>query len=334
MTHLKLGGPLPRRGFAAGLAALLAGLCSAGARAQSPARRGALQAVATIGMVGDLVREIGGDRVHVATLMGAGVDPHLYRATRDDVARMLRADVIFYNGLLLEGKMTDAIARVARSGRPVLAVAEALPADLLIQAAGADALHDPHLWMDPRLWSRGAALVADRLVALDPASAALFRRNLEGLQQRMGALDAYAERALASIPQRQRVLVTAHDAFNYFSRRYGMEVLGIQGLSTETEAGVRRIQELVALLVERRVPAVFAESSVADRNVQALVEGARAQGHPVTMGGELFSDAMGPPGSYEGTYIGMMDHNVTTIVRALGGEAPERGFQGRLGSPA
>lgn len=164
--------------------------------------------------------------------------------------------------------------------------------------------------------------------------AAQFRRNLGALQARIAALDAYAERAIASIPAQQRVLVTAHDAFNYFARRYRIEVKGIQGLSTESEAGVRRIQELVGLLVDRRIPAVFVESSVSDRNVLALIEGARARGHAVALGGELFSDAMGPPGSYEGTYVGMIDHNVTTVVRALGGQAPEKGFQGRLGSRA
>ncbi len=159
-----------------------------------------------------------------------------------------------------------------------------------------------------------------------------FRSNLGTLRARMVALDDYAERAIASIPERQRLLVTAHDAFSYFARRYRIEVLGIQGLSTESEAGVRRLQELVTMLVERRIPAVFIETSVSSRNVLALIEGAGAAGHRMTVGGELFSDAMGKPGSYEGTYIGMIDHNVTAVVRALGGDAPERGFQGRLGA--
>jgi manganese/zinc/iron transport system substrate-binding protein len=188
--------------------------------------------------------------------------------------------------------------------------------------------------MDPRAWSRAAELIADKLANHDRANAPVFRRNLATLQGRMRELDSYAERAIASIPERQRVLVTAHDAFGYFARRYGIEVMGIQGLSTESEAGVRRIQELVATLADRRVPAVFVESSVSDRNVQAVVEGARARGHAVAIGGSLFSDAMGEPGTYEGTYIGMIDHNVTTIVRALGGQAPERGFQNRLGGRA
>lgn len=325
-----------RRSLALGAAILGSGaaLCTQPATAQQAARSGPLNVLATIAMIGDVSKQIGGDRTLVTTLMGAGVDPHLYRATREDVARMLRTDIIFYNGLVLEGKMTDAIIRVARAGRPVYAVTELLPEDQLIEPAGEDGLYDPHVWMDPRAWSLAAQLIADRLTAHDHAGAATYRSNLTTLQAKIAELDAYAARAIASIPERQRVLVTAHDAFNYFARRYDIEVLGIQGLSTEGEAGVRRIQDLVSVLVTRHIPAVFVESSVSDRNVLALVEGARAQGHRVRVGGELFSDAMGQPGTYEGTYIGMIDHNVTTMVRALGGDAPERGFQNRLGTRA
>lgn len=291
--------------------------------------RGPLTVLSTTAMIGDLVREIGGDRVRAETMMGEGVDPHLYKPTRDDIARMLRADVIFYNGLLLEGKMTDAFVRVARTGKPVFAVTELLPEDQLIEPAG-ESHADPHVWMDPRAWTLAARLIGDSLAARDRAGAAGFAARTAALEQRLTALDAWAERAIGTIPEAQRVLVTAHDAFAYFSRRYKIEVLGIQGLSTESEAGLRRIQELVDLLVTRRIPAVFTESSVSDRNIQALVEGAAARGHRVVIGGELFSDAMGAPGTYEGTYPGMIDHNVTTVVRALGGEAAARGFAGRL----
>ncbi|WP_439576411.1 metal ABC transporter solute-binding protein, Zn/Mn family [Elioraea sp.] len=312
--------------------AMLAGAVAMLAPAALAQQRGGpvLSVLATTAMIGDIVREIGGDRIRVETLLGAGVDPHLYKPTREDVAKMLRADVIFYNGLLLEGKMSDAFVRVARTGKPVYAVTELLPEEELIEPEGTDGLYDPHVWMDPTAWMRAAELIADRLAAHDAGNTALFRRNVETLRERVRALDAYAVQALATIPERQRVIVTAHDAFNYFARRYGIEVLGIQGLSTESEAGVRRIRELVAVLVERRIPAVFVETSVSDRNVLALVEGAAARGHRVVVGGALFSDAMGDPGSYEGTYVGMIDHNVTTIVRALGGTAPERGFQNRL----
>ncbi len=320
------------------LAALLAGAGLGavpggpqGAAAQPAQRQGPLRVLATIAMIGDLAREIGGERIRLEVLMGAGVDPHLYKPTRDDIARLLRAEVVFYNGLLLEGKMTDALIRVARSGKPVHAVTELLPETALIEPDGADGHHDPHVWMDPRRWSRAAELIAERLAAQDPAGAETYRGNLAALLARIAALDTYAERAIATIPGGQRVLVTAHDAFHYFADRYGIEVLGIQGLSTESEAGVRRIEELVAVLADRRIPAVFVETSVSDRNVLALVEGAAARGHRVAIGGELFSDAMGAPGTYEGTYIGMIDHNVTTVVRALGGAAPARGFQGKLG---
>jgi manganese/zinc/iron transport system substrate-binding protein len=326
---------LARRGLLVAGAALGGSVLVGGpAAAQNAQRRGPLNVFATIAMVGDIVREIGGDRVRVEVLMGEGVDPHLYRATREDVARMLRSDIVFYNGLTLEGKMSDAFIRVARTGKPVYAVTELLPEDQLIEPDGADGLYDPHVWMDPRAWARAAELIADKLVQHDRANAETYRRNLAAQQRRMQALDAYAERVFATIPERQRLLVTAHDAFNYFGRRYGIEVAGIQGLSTESEAGVRRIQELVQLLAERRIPAVFVETSVSDRNVQALIEGVRARGHQVAIGSALFSDAMGAPGSYEGTYVGMLDHNVTTVVRALGGQAPERGFQNRLGTPA
>lgn len=313
----------------AGLAALAAP-AGIGAAAGQPAAGKPLRVLATTAMIGDLARRIGGDRIALDVLMGEGVDPHLYKPTRDDVAKMLRADLIFYNGLLLEGKMSDAFVRVARAGKPVHAVAEALPEESLLTPEGAEGHHDPHVWMDPRAWSAAAGLIAARLAELDPAGAGVFAANRDALQAEIAALDAWAAEAIASIPPAQRLLVTAHDAFSYFSRRYDIAVLGIQGLSTESEAGLRRIQELVDLLVERRIPAVFVESSVSDRNIQALVEGAQARGHRLAIGGSLFSDAMGAPGTYEGTYPGMIDHNVTTVVRALGGSAPPRGFAGKL----
>jgi manganese/zinc/iron transport system substrate-binding protein len=284
--------------------------------------------VSTVAMVGDLVREIGGDRVRAETLLGEGVDPHTYRPTRADIARLTGADAIFYNGLLLEGQMTDVFVRLARSGKPVFAVTELLAAEQLLQED--DGKDDPHVWMDVALWAKAAEHVRDALIRLHPGDADVFRRNGEDLGRRLTALDAYVKRVIGSIPDQRRVLVTAHDAFGYFARRYGIAVEGIQGLSTEAEAGLRRIQELVDMLSERSVPAVFVETSVNDRNVRALIEGAAAKGHRVAIGGALFSDAMGPPGSYEGSYVGMMDHNATIIARALGGEAPVRGLNGRL----
>jgi manganese/zinc/iron transport system substrate-binding protein len=286
--------------------------------------------VTTIGMIEDVAREVAGDRAEVIGLMGPGVDPHLYKPTRSDVRRLMNADVIFYNGLLLEGKMTDTLVRAATSGKRVHAVTELLDEGYLLEPEAFEGLHDPHVWMDPSAWSRAVEVVRAKLSEHDPEGAPAYRANAEAYRARLAELDAYAERALSSVPEGRRVLVTAHDAFNYFGRRYGYEVIGIQGLSTESEAGVRDIERLVDLLVEREIGAVFVESTVPDRNVRALIGGARARGLAVAIGGTLYSDAMGDAGTYEGTYIGMIDHNVTTIARALGGEAPTGGFQGRL----
>ncbi len=316
---------LSRRAVLAGAATGVL-LATGGSRAQTAP----LSVVATTAHVGDLVRNVGGDRVRVANLLGEGVDPHSYRLTRSDTAQLMRADVVAYNGLLLEGKMTDALVRVASAGKTVFAVADALPEELLIAPPETEGNFDPHVWMDVRNWIAAAGVVRDRLTVRDPAGAAAYAANAARHVAELEALDAYARRVLAAIPEASRVLVTAHDAFNYLGRAYGLEVRGIQGISTESEAGLREIEALVHLLVARRVGAVFVESSVSDRNVRALVEGAAARGHKVVIGGELYSDALGAPGTYEGTYVGMIDHNVTTIARALGGEAPAAGRLGRL----
>ena len=316
---------IARRSLLAGATALLASPGPSRAQAQ---RAASPRVLATTAMIGDLVREIGGDRVRAETLLGEGVDPHTYKPTRADIARLSAADAVFYNGLLLEGQMTDLFVRLARAGKPVFAVTDLLAADRLLAAE--DGKDDPHVWMDVTLWASAAERVRDALSRLRPAAAETFRRNHADLARRLAALDSYILQVIASVPEPARVLVTAHDAFGYFSRRYGIAVEGVQGLSTEAEAGVRRIQEIVDLLVARRIPAVFVETSVNDRNVRALVEGAAARGHRVAIGGALFSDAMGTPGTYEGTYIGMMDHNATVIARALGGAAPAKGMNGRL----
>jgi manganese/zinc/iron transport system substrate-binding protein len=184
--------------------------------------------------------------------------------------------------------------------------------------------------MDVQGWMKAVLVVADAMVAFDPTHAEAYRQRAAAYQERLKRLDVYAKTAIASIPDGQRVLVTAHDAFNYMGRAYGIEVMGIQGLSTESEAGLKDINRLVDTLVDRRIPAVFVETSVSDKNVKALIEGAASRGHRVIIGGELFSDAMGPSGTYEGTYEGMIDHNVTVITRALGGSSPAAGMQGKL----
>lgn len=287
----------------------------------------------TVGMVTDIVREIAGDKADVSGIIGESIDPHTYQPTRDDIVALTNADIVFYNGRLLEGKMTDTLIKVGRQ-HPVFAVTDGIPDDQLLSPPEFEGHYDPHVWMDVSLWRKCAAFCATTLREFDPDNAALYESNHRDLDARMAALDAYVRDVVSTIPRDRRVLVTAHDAFNYFGRAYDVDVRGIQGISTESEAGIKDINRLVNLIVDRRIAAVFVESSVSQKNVTALVEGAAARGHTVTIGGTLFSDAMGRSGAYEGTYIGMIDHNATTIVRALGGRAPERGMNGTLAAEA
>lgn len=299
------------------------------AAAQQPAQK-KLTVVATTGMIADVVRGIGGDHVAITTLMGEGVDPHLFKPGRGDIATLMSADIVFYNGLLLEGKMTDALVRVAGSGRKVVPVTEQLDDSVKLEPEQFQGHYDPHVWMDPRTWSKTIDVIRDTLIATDASHESDYRAGAERVTAELKKLDDYAEQVLATVPKESRVLITAHDAFNYFGRRYGYEVVGIQGISTESEAGVRDIEKLVDSLVSRKIGAVFVETTVSRRNVEALIAGAKSRSHEVKIGGNLFSDAMGKAGTYEGTYVGMIDHNVTTIVRALGGKAPERGMNGKL----
>jgi manganese/zinc/iron transport system substrate-binding protein len=288
-----------------------------------------LSVIATVGMVADIVRNVGGEYAQVRQIMGAGVDPHLYKPTRDDVSAIMKADLVFYSGLMLEGKMADALIKVGRQ-RPVFAVTELLENSQLLEPEGEAGHYDPHVWMDVSAWSKGVQVVTEALSSFDPTHAAAYRENAARYRTQLEAIHEYGLEVIASIPASARVLITSHDAFNYFGRAYGLDVQGIQGISTESEAGLRRVNELVDMIVGKKIPAVFVESSVPRKNIDALVEGAAARGHSVAVGGELFSDAMGPHGTYEGTYIGMMDHNITITTRALGGTAPENGMQGKL----
>src|SRR5690554_5364336 len=276
---------------------LLAGSLLMAASASAEER---LQLVATTGMVADVLREVGGDRVEVRGLMGPGVDPHLYRQTRSDVTAMTRADAVFWNGLYLEAQLDSFLARLGQR-KPVVAVAEAVPAKARLADDEYPDQHDFYVWMDPGRWRFAVEAMRDALTELAPEDADAFAERAEAYLDELDALDAYAREVLASVPEEARVLVTAHDAFGYFGDAYGFEVLGIQGYSTESEAGLARIESLVRLPVERGI------------------------------GGELYSDAMGPEGSYEGTWLGMFDHNVSQIALALGGEVPEGGRLGRLG---
>lgn len=318
-----------------GLALLIAIGCDRGGSDAGPAPQavyqgeGPIQAMATVGMVADIVRNVGGTHVQTRQIMGSGIDPHLYKPTRDDVLALMDSDIIFYGGLMLEGKMIDTLVKMARS-KPVVAVTEALPDDALLEPEGAAGHYDPHVWMDVSLWSQCAGAVADALAEFDPPHAADYAANAAAYQQQLQQLHEYGRRSIATIPEDRRVLITSHDAFGYFGRAYDLEVQGVQGLSTESEAGLQQINQLVDLIVARKIQAVFVESSVPRKNIESLIDGAQSRGHAVTIGGELYSDAMGATGTYEGTYVGMLDHNITLVTRALGGDAPERGMQGRL----
>jgi len=290
---------------------------------------GRYRVVCTVGMVADVVRNVAGDRAEVTQLMGAGVDPHGYKPTRDDVVRLEQADVVFYSGLFLEGKMAETLKKMSET-RKIYAATDSIDRAKLIHPEGGHQQYDPHVWMDASLWAETALVIGDRLSEYDPTNAATYKQNAAAYAERCRQLFAWGKQVMATVPPDHRVLVTSHDAFNYFGRAYGVEVMGVQGISTESEANVRDINHLVDLLVDRKVKAVFVESSVAPKNLQAVIEGAKSRNHPVTIGGELFSDAMGAAGTYEGTYLGMIDHNITIVVKALGGTVEDKGWQGKL----
>jgi manganese/zinc/iron transport system substrate-binding protein len=285
-------------------------------------------------MVADLVQHVAGSHGNVQTLMSAGVDPHLYKPTTSDVADIQQADLVFYNGLGLEGPMQPVFQRAAEKGRKVIPVAGKLSESSVHHSKRFSGHADPHVWMDVGLWLQCLDPIVEALSEAVPAHAKEFQASAEAYRAELKSLDEYARKSIHTIPDKQRTLVTAHDAFSYFSKAYGIEVKAVQGITTESEPGVDDINSLVTFLVESKVPALFVESSVSDRNLNAVLEGVAQHGGKVTVGGRLFSDAMGADGTYEGTYIGMIDHNVTVIVHALGGEAPAGGMTGKLTDPA
>lgn len=307
---------------------VVAAVCTACARSGAPAPGAAtapgkvfsaaapIEVVTTIGMVADLVGRIGGPLVHVTGLMGPGVDPHLYKASEGDIGRLAAADLIFYNGLNLEGKMGDIFVKMARA-RPTIAVTEGIDPARLREPPEFQGHYDPHVWFDVQLWEQAALRIEQALAEFDPTHAAAYRANGALLRGELRDLDTWCRAEIARIPKGQRVLITAHDAFGYFGRAYEIDVVGLQGISTVSEYGLKDIQRMVELIVARRIRAVFVESSVPRRSIDAVVEGVRAQGHDVQIGGTLFSDAMGDAGTPEGTYIGMVRANVATIVTAL-----------------
>ena len=298
---------------------LLIGLliCFGACGEETPTARkpgGKLRIVATTGMVADMARNVGGDLVTVEALMGPGVDPHLYQAAPSDLGKLRAADVVLFNGKGLEGKMAVILGDLARKKRGA-AITELIREEELI---GEDPHHlDPHVWFDVALWSRCAAVVADTLSAADPDNAETYRRNAERYEGRLvGDLDAWVRTRIATIPVERRVLITSHDAFRYFGRAYNLEVRGLQGISTASVAGVKDVEQMVQLIIDRKIKAIFVESSVSPKAIEAVREHVRRGGHEVANGGELFSDAMGDTPETN-TYEGMIRHNVTTLVRAL-----------------
>jgi manganese/zinc/iron transport system substrate-binding protein len=276
-----------------------------------------IRAVATVGMVADLVTHIGGERVTVTTLMGPGVDPHLYKPSLGDVRALDQADAIFFGGLHLEGRMVELFEKMNASGYRTIEVSDQIDRALLLKPAEFEGSYDPHIWFDVTLWQRAADRVEAALIALDPASRALYERNADAYQARLSALHRYVEREAASVPAQSRVLITAHDAFGYFGARYGFEVRGVQGSSTATEASASDVRALAAFIADRKIKAIFVESSVPAATVEAVRAAVRARGWDVVVGGELFADAMGAANTPEGTYEGMVRHNIDTIANAL-----------------
>ena len=275
-----------------------------------------MHVVTTTGIIGDVAKRIAGPHARIESLMGPGVDPHLFKASESDVRRLSEADLVLYNGLHLEGKMGDILTKMARS-RPVIAVSEEIPEKLLREPPEFLGQHDPHVWFDVSMWVKTLGPIARELSALDPEHAEEFKANATALEKELNELDAWVEAQILTIPEPHRILVTAHDAFGYFGRRYGMQVVGIQGISTLSEAGLKDVDRVVSLVVDRKVPAIFIESSVPRRSIEAVQAAVRSRGHEAAIGGQLYSDSLGAAGSPAGTYTGMVRANVATIVNAL-----------------
>lgn len=307
-----------RKALAAGAAAVVVFVLAGCGPASDGAADGELDVVGTTGMVADAATRVGGEHVSVSALMGPGIDPHLYRASEGDLRVLEGADVIFYNGLHLEAKMADVLAEIGESGRVTRAVAESIPQERLHRVSAGQ--FDPHVWFDVELWKLAVAATRDTLAEHDPARADVYEANADEYLAELDELHAYVLEQASRVPEERRVLITAHDAFEYFGQAYAFEVRGLQGISTVAEAGARDVAELADFIVERRIPVVFVESSISPRTIRAVQAAVRAQGFDVEIGGSLFSDAMGDSGTPEGTFPGMVRHNIDTIVSGLLGQ--------------
>ncbi|MCF6254633.1 MAG: zinc ABC transporter substrate-binding protein [Thiomicrorhabdus sp.] len=272
-----------------------------------------LNIVTTTGMIADLTQNIGGKHVKVTALMGTGVDPHMYKATQGDLRRLSNADIILYNGLHLEGKLQEIFEKMARK-KPVFAISSLIPKTELIYH---DNSPDPHIWFDITLWQKAGKRVLQILISQDPSNQKTYEKNAQAYLKQLQQLHQWVLAEVQTIPKSRRILITAHDAFGYFGRAYDIQVKGLQGVSTASEFGLQDIRQLKEIIVRNQVQAVFVESSVSPRFIEALVKGVKAEGNALTIGGELYSDAMGLKNSPTGNYIGMVKHNVNTIVSAL-----------------
>lgn len=278
---------------------------------------GKLNVVATTSMITDLVKNIGGDLINLEGLMGAGVDPHLYKASAGDVTKLAGADVIFYNGLHLEGKLVEVFEKMNATQVTQIPLGESLDKNTLIGSDYFASNYDPHVWFNIQYFKQFAAEVVSTLSRKDPQNAKSYEANAQNYLAQLDELEAEIKATIATLPAEKRILVTAHDAFNYFGKSYGFEVVGLQGLSTATEAGVKDVQRLSQFIIDNKVKAIFVESSVPRRTIEALQAAVQSRGQEVVIGGSLYSDALGNAGSVEGTYIGMFKYNLTTIVEAL-----------------
>ncbi len=278
---------------------------------------GKLNVVTTTSMITDLVKNIGGDVINIQGLMGSGVDPHLYKASEGDVTKLSNADVIFYNGLHLEGKLVEVFEKMGSQNIKTIAVAEILDKSTLIGSDYFQSNYDPHIWFDVDYWKQVTQFVVSKLSEEVPEYKETFEANGNNYIEQLDALKVKLIKTIETLPKEKRILVTAHDAFNYFGKAFGFQVVGLQGLSTATEAGVQDVQKISAFIIENNVKAIFVESSVPKRTIEALEAAVKSKGHDVTIGGTLYSDALGNAGTVEGTYLGMFEYNVNTIVNAL-----------------
>ena len=279
-------------------------------------QRQVLKIVTTTGMIQDAVKNITGEHAQVEALMGPGVDPHLYKATQGDLKKLTEADVVFYNGLHLEGKMGEVLEKLSRT-KPVLAVAASLPDSILLEVEGFEGITDPHIWFDVKLWREAVKTIHTYMVEIDSVNKPFYDSAAYAYTMQLDSLHKAISVQLLTIPEEQRVLITAHDAFGYFGRAYNIQVRGLQGISTVAEFGLRDVTELVDFIIERKIKAIFGESSISPKSIEAVEEGCRKKNWQVKIGGNLYSDAMGEAGTPEGTYIGMVNANVKTIVEAL-----------------